>query len=155
MSEISDYSRRINEALERIDRAAASLNPGGGDGDGAAARARLEAELEAERSARAELAAQLQSGAPDGAAAPQGETRAQLDTLSREVARLKSANAALMQANAALREAAEDGGADGDLLSRSMTAELEALRAERRAEAAEMQEILDALAPLIAEDRNA
>ena len=60
-----------------------------------------------------------------------------------------------MQANAALREAAEDGGADGDLLSRSMTAELEALRAERRAEAAEMQEILDALAPLIAEDRNA
>lgn len=134
MSEISDYARRINEALERIDQVAARV-------------ARAQADAQADQG----------DGTSDGSGDGKGdgETRARLDAQSREIARLKAANAELMEANRALREAAEAGGADGDLLSRSMTAELEALRAERRAETAEMKEILEALDPLIAEDRHA
>ncbi len=134
MSEISDYARRINEALERIDQVAARVG-------------------RAQADAPADQGAGTSDGSGDGKG--DGETRARLDAQSREIARLKAANAELMEANRALREAAEAGGADGDLLSRSMTAELEALRAERRAETAEMKEILEALDPLIAEDRHA
>ncbi len=134
MTEISDYARRINDALERIDRIAAHVGRSqadapAGSGDG--------------------------QGDGPGGGQGDGEQRARLDAQSREIARLKAANADLMEANRALREAAEAGGADGDLISRSMTAELEALRAERRAETVEMQEILEALDPLIAEDRHA
>ena len=134
MSEISDYARRINDALERIDRIAARVG-------------RTQADAPADQGAG------TSDGSGDGKG--DGETRARLDAQSREIARLKAANTELMEANRALREAAEAGGADGDLLSRSMTAELEALRAERRAETAEMKEILEALDPLIAEDRHA
>ncbi len=134
MSEISDYARRINDALERIDRIAARVG-------------RTQADAPADQG-NGQRAGQGDGGT-DAAA------RARLDAQSREIARLKAANTELMEANRALREAAESGGADGDLLSRSMTAELEALRAERRAETAEMQEILEALDPLIAEDRHA
>ena len=74
----------------------------------------------------------------------------QLDLQSLEMLRLKKANAKLMESNHALREAQIEGFPDATLINKSISAELEALQAERRAEMAEMEEILAELKPLIA-----
>ena len=50
----------------------------------------------------------------------------------------------------ALRAAQEEQFPDSTLVNKSISAELEALQAERRAEMAEMEEILAELKPLIA-----
>ena len=74
----------------------------------------------------------------------------QLDLQSLEMLRLKKANAKLIESNAGLRDAQVEGFPDATLINKSMLAELEALQAERRAEMAEMEEILSELKPLIA-----
>jgi small-conductance mechanosensitive channel len=74
----------------------------------------------------------------------------QLDLQSLEMLRLKKANSKLMEANTALREAQVEGFPDTTLINKSISAELEALQAERRAEMAEMEEILAELKPLLA-----
>jgi hypothetical protein len=87
-------------------------------------------------------------------------TQRDADRWAREVARLKRANFDLTEANrgltAALAQREEQGpGADVDdgvaahLINRAMLAELEALRAQRAVERAELEEILAGLEPLI------
>lgn len=73
----------------------------------------------------------------------------QLDLQSLEMLRLKKANAKLMDSNQALREAQIEGFPDATLINKSISVELEALQAERRAEMAEMEEILAELKPLV------
>jgi hypothetical protein len=70
--------------------------------------------------------------------------------------RLKKANTKLIEANRQLREGSEAKVIEPSTINRSLLAELEALRAERAAEMAEMEDVLGELKPLISsEDANA
>jgi chromosome segregation ATPase len=87
---------------------------------------------------------ELRSGDGDGA------TEAALRVELRE---LRLANAELRDTSQEMRQIAAQGETvDPDLLNASMAAELVALKAERAAEAAEMQQIVDELTPLVSGD---
>ncbi|MFN3952890.1 MAG: hypothetical protein ACK4LQ_00450 [Pararhodobacter sp.] len=176
MSDIAAYERRISAALDRIAR---RLDSGGSGGERTGAvrasffggrtppdavaapedRATLDSlreALEKERAANAQLSERVQQVKQrQETTLAQLERRLarlteQLDLQSLEMLRLKKANARLMQSNTALREAQAEGFPDATLVNRSISAELEALQAERRAEMAEMEEILAELKPLLA-----
>jgi hypothetical protein len=166
MSDLAAYERRITAALDRIARrieagataAKAGAQPRKPDAPTEATIAQLRAALEKERATNAQLSERLASARQrqDGQLG-QLERRVarlteQLDLQSLEMLRLKKANARLMEANAALRETCVQNFPDHQLINRSISADLEALQAERRAEMAEMEEILSELRPLVAAD---
>ncbi len=168
MSDLAAYEHRITAALDRIARrieaggvpaakpAASPPKPS----EDAATIAQLRAALEKERATNAQLSERLASARQrqDGQLG-QLERRVarlteQLDLQSLEMLRLKKANTRLMEANEELRQAYVENYPDHQLINRSISADLEALQAERRAEMAEMEEILGELKPLVAaEDR--
>ena len=80
---------------------------------------------------------------------------AQIDAQGIELGRMKSTSVQLRETNRALREAAERGVSDPQLVNKSLQAELDALRAARAAEVAELDGILAELKPLIGEDTDA
>ncbi|GAB4261671.1 MAG: hypothetical protein Kow0013_06390 [Pararhodobacter sp.] len=172
MSDLAPVERRLSDALDRI---AQRLEKGGvaakgrgsvfglgarpeptPDPDQAATISSLREALEKERAANAQLSERVQQVKQrQETTIAQLERRLarlteQLDLQSLEMLRLKKANAKLMDANTALREAQIEGFPDATLINKSISAELEALQAERRAEMAEMEEILAELKPLIA-----
>lgn len=171
MSDLAAYERRITAALDRIAR---RIEAGRGnaatppvarqpkaDAEVAATIAQLRAALEKERATNAQLSERLASARQrqDGQFG-QLERRVarlteQLDLQSLEMLRLKKANTRLMESNSALREAYTENFPDHQLINRSISADLEALQAERRAEMAEMEEILSELKPLVVADGRA
>ena len=153
---------RLAVALDRSDRAPKSV-PGLGaraepspDPEMAATIASLRESLDKERATNAQLSERVQQVKQrQETTISQLERRLarlteQLDLQSLEMLRLKKANAKLIESNGALRQAQIEGFPDATLINRSISAELEALQAERRAEMAEMEEILAELKPLIA-----
>lgn len=144
MSEIDDLQRRITAALDRVSRAVEQL--GSGDSD-------MSDALEAERTANAQLEERVRAikdKQETTVARLEDEVARLKDAVSRregEVQSLTALNDSLRQSNAALREASE-GAVDGALRE-----ELAQLRAEREREAAEMDDILAALAPVLTEGR--
>ena len=77
----------------------------------------------------------------------------QLDSQGAELQRMRNTNIQLREVLRILREASAQGLSDPHLVNRAMLAELEALRATRMTEVAQMDEILAELAPLIEEVR--
>ncbi|MFN4101133.1 MAG: hypothetical protein ACK4GT_15290 [Pararhodobacter sp.] len=175
MSDLAPVERRLQAALDRIGRhlekaaAKPAARPamfglGGGradnapDPDLATTIASLREALEKERAANAQLSERVhQVKQRQETTITQLERRLarlteQLDLQSLEMLRLKRANTRLIDSNTALREAQIEGFPDATLINRSISAELEALQAERRAEMAEMEEILAELKPLVAAD---
>ena len=73
----------------------------------------------------------------------------QLDVQGLELQRMRKVTVQLREQLARLREAAEAGSTEPHLINKAMMAELEALRAARASEIAEMDEILSELSPLI------
>jgi chromosome segregation ATPase len=155
MNEIAELERRITAALERIGQGIEGLRPPAEDDE---AGAGMQAELEAERVATARLAAQIaEMGEGRQSAVAQLEHRlgalvAQIDAHAVEIARLKRANRELVDALRVLREANPASVVQADA---SLQAEVTSLRAERRAEVAQIDEILAELRPLLAEASNA
>ena len=176
MSDLAPVERRLSAALERIARhldkaPAAAGKPARGSVFGLGARtepqpdpeqaalvASLRDALDKERAANAQLSERVhQVKQRQETTIAQLERRLarlteQLDLPSLEMLRLKKANAKLIEANTGLREAQVEAFPDATLINRSISAELEALQAERRAEMAEMEEILAELKPLVAAD---
>lgn len=170
MSELAELERRITVALERIGRgldrlpaaATAGAAPAAGtpapSADAAAEIARLTEALEAERIANAQLTERLKAVKErDAQAAHALESRVdamtrQLDVQGIELQRMRKTAIALREQMRALREAALAGMADAHMINKSMLAELEALRATRITETAELDEILAELGPLVAEE---
>lgn len=164
MSDMAELERRINAALERIDRgidalarpAAAPAQPAGDDAREAEI-ARLQEALESERASNAQLTERVRALREKHEAAIAALERsvarltAQLDAVGAELQNQKRINAGLIQTNRELSEAMKAGLAEPQLVNRAMMTELEALRAARRAEMAEMEEILSELKPLIEE----
>jgi DNA repair exonuclease SbcCD ATPase subunit len=161
MSDLADLERRIRAALDRIAEAAESTPAAASARATAEDAATLEATealreaLEAERSANAQLSQRLrtlrQRHEARLALTERKLARAneQLDVQGFELQRLKRANAQLAEANRRLVAAQEAGGTDPGAAGRALQAELDALRGARRAEMAELEEIMAELGPLV------
>jgi hypothetical protein len=160
MSDIAELERRLTVALDRIavgaerlrEKAiitAAVLPDNGIDME------KMRASLDAERAANAQLSErvnvvkQRQETTLIQLERRLARLTEQLDLQSLEMLRLKKANSKLMDANSTLRESQVAGSAESIVVNRSLSAELDALRAERRAEMAEMEEILAEIKPLL------
>ncbi len=162
MSEISDLESRITAALDRIRAgvgamAAAPIRDAPRDDDPQVAG--LLAQLAEEKTVTAQLEERVSAlkQRQDGQLADlklrdeQGRTR--LASVDRDIQKLRQANADLRASNAKLREALTEGVAEPHLINKAMLAELDALRAVRAADAAEVDLVIDALTPIIEEAR--
>lgn len=159
MSDVSEFETRISAALERI-KAGLEAVP-----VAAAAPAQeeasspriveLEAKLDEEKTANAQLEerVKLLKDRQDGKLAELESNveagRARASRMDRELQRLRQVNAELRDINTQLREALSEGVSEPHLVNKAMLAELEALRATRAADAAEMDAILEELTPII------
>lgn len=104
--------------------------------------------LEDEQMANAQLQERLRALKARSSGGVSPETVAKLDS---ELQRLRKANEGLLSSSAALREANAQGLADAGLIDAAMVAELEALRAARASEAAEVEAVMGTLEPMLAE----
>ena len=160
MSELSELEARISAALTRIKTGLDDVKsqPVAPVVEPSTSDARVEemaAQLDEERTANAQLEervkllkerqdgkiAELEAGVEAG--------RARSSRMDRELQRLRQVNAELRDINSQLREAVTAGVAEPHLVNKAMLAELEALRATRSADAAEMDAILEELTPII------
>lgn len=160
MSEISDYEVRISQALSRIRTASEGLaaapvaQPAAAPDTAADSEetARLRAELEDEKVASAQLEERVkalherQNDQVQTLETESKKRRAALADLDGELGRLRGLNDQLRDINAALRKANEAGVGEPHLINKSMLTELEALRAARAADRAEIDAILTELA---------
>lgn len=158
MSDITELERRINSALDRI---GAGLGHIGGSSGGPAELARLREALETEQSANAQLEERVrairdrQEETVGALEAEVGRLREAAARHEAEVQRLKRINSQLRQNNQALREANEQGVGDPHLINKAMLTELDALRASREADRAELDAVLGELKPLLQGGANA
>lgn len=156
MSEINELERRITRALDRIRDGIATVESGSRQSDDSTA---LKEQLDEERTVNAQLeeriralkerhAAEIEAlaSANSGAEVRHADLETALD-------RLRQANEALRDNNAALRAALADGVADADMINDALQAELEALSAQQAADAAEVEAILTELKPIVQEAR--
>ena len=145
MSDIGELEGRISAALDRIRR--------GVEGGGAmAAAADISDDANAQLEARVATLKDRQDGqisAMNDAVEGYRKTAEQTD---RDLQRLRQVNAELRDINDQLRKAASEGVAEPHLINKAMLAELEALRASRAADIAEVDAVLNELKPLISEE---
>jgi len=157
MSDIEELERRISAAFDRIGQAVDGFVPpttGAGTGE-------LQDALLTERTTNAQLTERLRvvkereaSRAAEAAETVDRLTRA-LDAQGLEVQRMKKTVIQLRETLRALREAQTEAVADPHLVNEAMLTELEALRATRLTEMAQMEEILAELHPLIGDLQDA
>lgn len=165
MSELSHLETRISAALDRIrqglDGGAAPAAPVEAPAPSAATDdqvAELKRKLDDEKTANAQLEerVKLLKERQDGKLAELESNvdagRARSARMDRELQRLRQVNAELRDINTQLREAVSGGVSEPHLVNKAMLAELEALRATRSADAAEMDAILEELTPIIAKE---
>jgi|688.fasta_scaffold105923_2 Mg2+ and Co2+ transporter CorA len=157
MSDIEELERRISAAFDRIGQAVDGLVPAA---SGISTEA-LQDALLAEQTTNAQLTERLRiviereaSQAAEAAGTRDRLTRA-LDAQGQELQRMKKTVIQLRESLAALRAAQTGAVADPHLVNKAMLTELEALRATRLTEMAQMEEILAELHPLIGELQDA
>lgn len=162
MQEITELERRVNAALDRIGRgldqmaarpAAAAAATGGTD---AAQRA-----LEDERMAAAQLQERLKV-VREKDLAVQAQLQDKIDKLTRqldvqgmELQRMRKTTVSLREQLRVLRETQVAGLAEPHLINKAMLAELDAMRATRLTEMAELDELSAALDAHLTEAENA
>jgi HPt (histidine-containing phosphotransfer) domain-containing protein len=161
MQEIAELEKRITAALERIgkgvDRLAQAPKPAASAAG--VTEAALKAKLEDEKALNAQLQEKLRAAKERES---KGDLQEKIDRLTQqldvqglELQRMRRTAAALRDQVAALRAAQAAGVTEPHLINKAMAAELDALRAERLTEVAEIDEILAALDPHIAEAAHA
>jgi chromosome segregation ATPase len=156
MSDISELERRITAALDRAAQAMDRLGVAGASESGVDAAALMD-ELEAERVANAQLEERVraikekQETTVAGLEGQVTRLKAQVESRDGELSRLKAVGDELRRSNQALREANASALPDADLVNGSLTAEVEALRAARAADRAEIDDILATLDPVLKE----
>jgi chromosome segregation ATPase len=161
MQGIAELEKRITAALERIGKGVDRLAqaPRGVAEANTAGEAALRAQLEDEKSLNAQLQEKLRAAKERE---PKGDLQDKIERLTRqldvqglELQRMRRTAASLRDQLAALRAAETAKLSDPGLINKAMAAELDALRAQRLTEVAEIDEILAALDPHIAEAANA
>lgn len=167
MDDIAELERRISAALTRIDRgmdAARAALPALAESAEAhpsteasgEEMARLAEALDEERMVTAQLQERLRALREKDAAttlpleAEISRLTKQLDVQGLEMQRLKKTVVSLREQLRTLTEAMAEDRVEPHLINKAMLSELEALRALRSADAAELDEILMALDPLAA-----
>ncbi len=154
MSDISTLESRITAALDRI-RRGLDAQP-----SQAAGNPELQAALEQERAQNAELVERVRilkerQDTQVASLTLRAETQSKhLMKLDEELQQLRASNVQLREMNAKLRETVTTGLAP-ELHDAAVTAEIEALSAQRSADAAEVDAILEELKPLIEETSHA
>ena len=154
MSDISELERRITAAL---DRAAQALDRLGAASEETGDIEAMKAELEAERVANAQLEERVRAikeKQETTVAALESEVVRLKDAVRArdgELQRMRSVNEELRTSNAALREANAEGVGDAEMVNGAMASEIAALRAQRAAERAEIDEVLATLEPILKE----
>jgi chromosome segregation ATPase len=162
MSEISEYETRITAALERIGRAVATVEeqaPAAAGGiateEMMAEMGRLQEALETERDTNAQLEERVKAihqtqQSHVASLEEEVETlRNQLMVHDGETQKLRRVNVQLRDNNQALRDANMQAMADPALVNTALMNELEALKAGREADMAELGAIRDELRPII------
>jgi selenocysteine-specific translation elongation factor len=164
MQEITELEKRITSALERIGKGVDRLatQPRAQAPAAVAAPATdsaLRAQLEEEKSLTSQLQARLRAASAREA---KGDLQDKVDRLTQELdvkglelQRMRRVNATLREQLEALRSAQTAGVTEPHLINKAMLAELDALRATRLTEIAEMDDILAALEPHLSEVGNA
>lgn len=159
MSDIAELERRITAALARIGAGLERGNRVPQGSDQSAEIADLSEALAEEKIVNAQLSERLRAIKDRDAqsshaldAKIEGMTR-QLDVQGLELQRMRKTTIQLREQLRLMREAQEKSLADPHMVNKAMLAELEALRAARSSEVAEMDEILAELTPLILEVR--
>jgi predicted nucleic acid-binding Zn-ribbon protein len=161
MQEIAELEKRITAALERIgkgvDRLAQAPRsaPSASGGADAALRAQLEDEKALNTQLQEKLRAAKERESKGDLQEKIDRLTQQLDVQGLELQRMRRTAAGLRDQLAALRAAQAEGVAEPQLINKAMAAELDALRAERLTEVAQIDEILAALDPHIAEAAHA
>ena len=147
MSDIDEMQTRLASAMGRISQALEAAQHAQGE------RNKLQAALEEEKAGNAKLQEHMRQltanrAEQEGATAA---ARARMAELDRDLQRLRRSHDALREINAALRKANAQGMGAPDLINAALAAELEALRAARATETAELNAILSTLTPLLEE----
>lgn len=169
MQNLAELEQRINVALERIGRgldtlagqAASAPPPAPEPAADPAELIQLRAELEAERAAHAQAQDRLRAiKERDLAQAGQSQEKVerltrQLDVQGLELQRMRRTTVSLREQLRQLREAVAAGVTEPHLINKAMLTELEALRASRLTEMAELDEIASALDEHLTEAENA
>lgn len=163
MDTIAELERRITSALMRIDRGLDGLAqqaPATAEPEAAADEqsevARLTEALSEERMVTAQLQERLRALKDRDAAqtmpleAEVARLTKQLDVQGLEMQRLKKTVVSLREQLRSMTDAMAEDRVEPHLINKAMLTELEALRALRSAEAAELDEIILALDPLAA-----
>jgi chromosome segregation ATPase len=160
MQDIAELEKRITAALERIGKGldrisavpravapAAAAQPAGD--------AALRVQLEEEKALNAQLQERLRTlrerESKADLQAKIDKLTQQLDVQGLELQRMRRTASTLRDQLAALRAAQADGVTEPQLINKTLAAELDALRALRLSEMAEMDEILTALEPHLTE----
>ncbi|MEH6773052.1 MAG: hypothetical protein V7668_03935 [Cereibacter changlensis] len=157
MQEMAELERRITAALERIGAGLEGLTSVAALAE--PAENPLQAELDDEKMANAQLTERLRAVKERDAAtiarleAQVEKMTRQLDAQGLELQRMRKTTIQLREHLRSLRTAQSENVAEPHLVNKTMLAELEALRATRLSEMAEMDEILSELTPLIEEAR--
>ncbi len=150
MSEIEELSSRILSAMDRVAAGLDTLS-----GPSAEETEALQQALEEEKQVNAQLTERVrvlgerQEQAMAAMEARAAEAEDRMGRIDTELQQLRKAQEMLSEACDALREANAEGVGDADLINAAMAAELESLRAMRRAEMAEADEIIAGLMPLL------
>lgn len=119
----------------------------------------LRSELEDERTANAQLnqrVRQIKSRHEETVAELEAQLAAALeraDAAEQATDKVRRTSEEMRKIMGEIEAAAQDGAVDAHLINRAMMAELEAMRAERTADAAEIADIMSALAPLVEEEK--
>lgn len=163
MKDITELQRRMAAALDRIGAALEALpaaRPPAAiavTADPSAEIARLTEALDAERAANAQLTERVRAirDKQDTTVAQLDrkleKQTALLDMQGLELQRMRKTNQQLVDALRAAEEALAAGVVDAHLVNRTMQAELESLRAVRLADLNEIDDVMEALAPLVAQ----
>ena len=168
MIELPQLETRITAALDRIKTGLgvlSTLAPAPEDnGDGVqtealdAQVAELGSKLDEEQTANAQLEDRVkrlrerQDGKLAKLESSVSTARASATRMDRELQHLRQVNAELRDINVQLRVAVSAGVSEPQLVNKAMLVELEALRATRAADAAEMDSILQELTPIIKQE---
>lgn len=158
MSDLAEYERRISAALEEIGAGVEALSAPAPDQEAAEEElTRLRTELEDEKTANAQLEERIRTlkERQDREDADQSEAQEaqaeKITKIDKELQHLRQVNGQLRDTISKLREANEAGLTEPHLINKAMLSELEALRATQAADAAEVDVILEQLAPLMRE----
>ncbi|WP_051294225.1 hypothetical protein [Gemmobacter nectariphilus] len=164
MHNLDEHERRLAAAMARISAVAAQLMepPAAGqtvaepDTASEVEIARLNRALDEASARNEELSAHLGTAVAqmEASAALEAQLAAQaarIDAQAVDLQRMRMANVQMREALRSLREALEGGVPDAGHINRALQAELDGLRAARKAEVADLDLLLDSLAPLLDE----